>query len=54
MKMNETDDNDDGSMHEDVYARKLSNVPACGREKVLCQAVGCEAVADIKYRREIR
>ena len=53
--MNENDDDDDGWMHnEDVYARKLSNVPACGREKVLCQAVGCEAVADIKYRREIR
>lgn len=42
-------------MMEDMYARKLSNVPACGgRLKVLCQAVGSESVADIKYRREIR
>ena len=40
---------------EDMYARKLSNVPAYGgRLKVLCQAVGSESVADIKYRREIR
>jgi hypothetical protein len=49
--MNETDDD---CLHEDVYARKLSNVPVCGREKVLCQAVDSEAVPDIKYRREIR
>ena len=51
VKMHLNEEKNDAHFKKKMYA--LSDVPARGRAKVLCQSVR-KGEPDIKYRREIR